>query len=166
MLWVLLMNLDGISLAQYVARLGGIRAVKGYDNGEIARVREVNKCLRGKNSIVRPSGTPVDECIAEARGHGYSVEYDTFLDLLTEDAWAIIRDTPLRRVFATYEDPKEWSAWEPEPHFTDHCSVCGIDAEGANTCPLCHEWASASVPMGELTWEHQEIMIEAIEGWL
>ncbi len=175
------MRLDGLSLAQYVARLGGLRHVEGHDNGEMATVQEVNKHLKGKNSIVRPSGTPADEILADVNGAGYSVTPDTFLELLTDDAWALIQGRDAHRVFAEYDDLEDWSAWELDSVGT--CSVCGgVDVTGNPDnplCDICFDWSlaianplefeqitCASVPVLELTWEYQEIMIEAIERWI
>lgn len=172
-------TLDGLSLAQYVAKLGGIRAVSGYDDGEVARVQEVNKHLRGRNSIVRPSGTPADEILADVRGHGFNAKYDTFLRLLTADSWAMIQGRDQHRVFAEYDD--DWTAWELDS--IGACSVCGgVDVTGNidnPLCDLCFDWslrlanplefesiACDSVPIGKLTWHDQEIFIEALEGWL
>jgi hypothetical protein len=63
------------------------------------------------------------------------------------------------------------------------CSVCGgVDVTGDidnPLCDICFDWSlaitnplefetilCASVPVGELTWEHQEALIEAIERWI
>ncbi len=63
------------------------------------------------------------------------------------------------------------------------CSVCGSSEETGNVdeplCEICFDWQirlgdpqlyetllCASVPVGELTWECQEVMIEAIERWI
>lgn len=176
-----------LSLAQFVAKIGGIRT-DGADRGEVARVREVNRYLRGKNSIIRDSGQTADGILADVRGEGYPVSEENLLDLICQDAWAWIDKSDRHRVLRDYDlqdcdiDPfDEYSELgagiELEAPAIVHCAICGglageLETHGEPMCFDCYTWSERlnkkwhSVPIAALPWDIQEIMIESLEIWI
>lgn len=138
-----------LSLAQFVAHLGGIREQRtAHDAGELKNIRQLSAKLPGKSSVYRLKGTPVDELAPEVMSAGYSVTEDTFIHFLEQDliAWTSgsTRGRVLRDIDAT--------AAQADPAYLEHvtqahnesvCKVC--------ECPRLHPSHLAYI------WEHDHL---------
>lgn len=135
-----------LSLAQWVASNGGVRIDSGSLAGEVARVRELNRMLRGKRSIVRPTGQEPDVLAIWARHEGFPVDERTFLDELERDAIGLAAGSHKGRVYADWDldpylDAFELSEGDPEPTECHRCKVCGSIQDFDTVCNECCRWA-------------------------
>jgi len=132
------------SLAQWIAKQGGI-ALDGMLSGEVARVRELNKKLRGRRRVVSPTGVALDRLTVYAREAGFQVDDSTILDELERDGNALVEGQIRNRVWADYQLQDYDLDYPCEPMEPEHshecCSVCGIETDGG-LCPQCLAWAS------------------------
>lgn len=150
------------SLAEWTASMGGVRLRENHGrDGEIARLREANKVLRGRRRIVSPTGgIEYDRLAIMAREAGFPVEEDTFLDVLEEDAFAWANGLTRKRCYADYDltatdydfafeleapDDHDYQAHALECRDEEHehapCTVCGRSC-GEGICSDCLEWAT------------------------
>lgn len=154
------------SLAQFVAhKMGGVRLDDdGKNRGELAPVRATNKFLRGRNAVYRPSGEPADLMCVYAREEGFNVDETTFLDVLAQDAHAWGQGSLRNRVFREYtlDADTEYLAYYEDVGAAARAlleQVCKDDS------PLDYEDCYCDfVPITELTWEIQEILIDTLEA--
>lgn len=132
------------SLAQWVASRGGIKISNREMRGEISRVRGLNRYLRGKRSVVSPTGQDFDRMALWAIEEGFPVTESTFLDELERDAAALSRGELRNRVWVDYEIQDFDLAYDgTEAHDHDQCcGVCGAYCEDG-TCESCTDWAVA-----------------------
>ena len=131
------------SLAQWVAAKGGIKISHHEMRGEISRVRGLNKYLRGKRSVVSPTGQDFDRMALWAIEQGFPVTEGTFLDELERDAVALSRGELRNRVFVDYEIQDSDLAYFEGTEANDPdscCGVCGAYCEDG-TCETCTDWA-------------------------
>lgn len=99
------------TLAQWVAKKGGLRLDDPVLGGEVAEIRELNSKLRGRHALVRSHGVAVDLLALWATEEGYPViDQQEFLDLLMIDGWAWVTGDDKRRVRAYQDDEERDSA--------------------------------------------------------
>lgn len=138
-----------LSLAQFVAHLGGIREQQTqHDAGELKNIRQLSTKLAGKSAVYRLKGSPVDELVAEVMSAGYNVTEDTFIHFLEQDliAWTsgsargrVLRDIDANSASADHD----YLEHVAELHDAAICEVC--------ECPRLHPTHL------DYLWEHDHL---------
>jgi hypothetical protein len=162
---VLAMN-SNPSLAQFIASQGGVRYYRDASNrGEMDRVRDTNKFLRGKNSVFRIKGHPEDIACEMARSDGFNVDDTTFLALLEQDAIAWAQGSLRGRVLRDYTvDDTEYTAYYED---ISAAARALMEQDCRRDAPLDYEDCYCDfVPITQLTWEIQEVLIDTLEALL
>lgn len=119
-----------LSLAQFVAHLGGIREQHTqHDAGELKNIRQLSTKLAGKSAVYRLKGSPVDELVAEVMSAGYNITEDSFIHFLEQDliAWTSgsTRGRVLRDIDATAaQADHDYLKHVTQAHNESVCEVC------------------------------------------
>ena len=157
--------MDNPSLAQFIAHHGGVRYYRDSSNrGEIDRVRETNKFLRGRNAVFRIKGHPEDIACEMARSDGFNVDETTFLALLEQDAIAWYQGAVRGRIFREYtiDSDTEYLAYFEE---VGTAARALMEQTCRDDSPLDYEDCYCDfVPIAKLTWKIQEILIDTLEA--
>lgn len=145
------------SLAQFVAASGGVRLTDPVLQGELDRVRYLNRALRGRHSVLRTSGRAIDVMALDCIDAGYPIHESNFLEALEADARAWSEGRSTDRVWIDYELSAadldvfdiEFESFLMERHETRSCAICGRvttileDLHGEHMCETCCAWAQA-----------------------
>ena len=164
------------SLAQFVANAGGVATHDTALQGELDRCRHLNLALRGRNSVLRPTGLPLDVMALDCIDAGYPITEQDFLEALEADALAWAEGNSRHRVWIDVELSDadlelfdcEYESWLMERAEAPVCAVCDsptgntFTRDGEMLCAGCHQWAQGltgelehhiSMPANELGTE-------------
>lgn len=145
-----------ISLAQYVAQEGGIATNDLALQGELDHVRYLNLALRGRNSVLRPSGRQLDVMAIDCIDAGYPITEGDCLEALEADARAWANKSSRSRVWVDFElsdddlslFDAEYESFLMERAQAPVCGACDsptgttITFDGEMLCAGCHTWAT------------------------
>ena len=145
------------SLAQFVANAGGVKTADPALQGELDRCRYLNLALRGRNSVLRPSGLALDVMANDCIDAGYPITEGDFLEALEADAFAWAQGSSRSRVWIDLELSDsylelfdcEYESWLMERANAPVCAVCDAPTgtthtrDGDMLCSGCHSWAQA-----------------------
>ncbi len=174
-----------LSLAQYVAQEGGVCLSDSTLQGELDRCRYLNLALRGRNSVLRPSGRQLDVMAIDCIDAGYPITEGDFLEALEADAHAWATKSTRSRVWVDYELSDddlslfdvEYESFLMERAEAPVCAVCDsptgttVTFDGEILCAGCHTWATgltgelehhSSTPAAELDAQASAALFAAL----
>lgn len=174
------------SLCQYVAQAGGVKLADAALQGELDSLRYLNQGLRGRNSVLRSTGRPLDIMALDAIDEGYPVTEGGFLESLESDARALTTKTTRGRVWLDYEleyaeictFDADYESFLMERAECPVCASCGVHSyhatehDGETLCEDCIQWAQSltgelagfySVPVARVQWIARAALTDALK---